>query len=294
MTSAALGAPVDERTHTLHCMEIWGGNAAVDEFISVPGVDAHVISRPHEGGAGGGDIHYVSTCAAGIISRFVLADVSGHGESASAVAGSLRRLMRKHVNEADQSLFTRALNREFGGLSESGRFATAILASYFAPTDHLIVCNAGHPPPLWFRAAEGRWQELTAEAPGVQSAGRQSTKGVRDLPLGIIEPTEYLQFAAALGAGDIVVFYTDALIEAAPKGGKMLGAAGLLRLAESMDRSRPEEIGPRLMQGVADYRGTPADDDATVLVLHHNAAEAPSLSLAERVRVWGRMLGVMS
>jgi len=282
----------NERTHALHCMEIWGGNAAVEEFISLPGVDAHVISRPHQGGSGGGDIHYVSTCAAGIISRFVLADVSGHGESASQVAGSLRRLMRKHVNEADQSRFTRTLNREFGGMTEHGRFATAILASYFAPTDHLIVCNAGHPPPLWHHAKENRWGVLEHDAPGATMHSAEAV-GVRNLPLGILEPTEYQQFAALLGPGDVVVFYTDALIEAAPAGGAQLGVEGLLALAAGLDASKPEGIGPGLMERVAAYRGGDSDDDETVLVLHHNAAEAPSLSLGERVRVWGRMLGVM-
>ena len=35
------------------------------------------------------------------------------------------------------------MNSEFGKLSEDGTFATAILATYFSPKDHLVVVNAG-------------------------------------------------------------------------------------------------------------------------------------------------------
>ena len=63
--------------HLLQCMEIWGGNRAVENAVSVHGIDAWVLSEPHGGGERGGDVHYVSMCGAGKISRFALADVSG-------------------------------------------------------------------------------------------------------------------------------------------------------------------------------------------------------------------------
>jgi len=48
-------------------MEIWGGNRFVETGVELPGLDAWVYSRPHGGAEGGGDVHYVSSCAAGMI-----------------------------------------------------------------------------------------------------------------------------------------------------------------------------------------------------------------------------------
>jgi len=165
--------------HALQCMEIWGGNQAHDSGVSVPGIDAWVYSVPHAGGRAGGDIHYVSMCGGGKISRFAVADVSGHGEHVDALAVKLRSLMRRYINTLNQARFARALNEEFGRLAEGGTFATAVLATYYAPKDHLVVVNAGHPSPLWYRSTVGTWQKLVPET-------ARRTDEVANLPLGII------------------------------------------------------------------------------------------------------------
>ncbi|MCP4593424.1 MAG: SpoIIE family protein phosphatase, partial [bacterium] len=130
------------------------------DAVSVPGIDAWVYSRPVGGQSSGGDIHYVSTCGGGKIARFAVADVSGHGVAVSELATQLRKLMRAHINTVDQTRFIRVLNRAFTALASDGKFATALLATYFAPTAHLITCNAGHPPPLWYRSADQTWRSL--------------------------------------------------------------------------------------------------------------------------------------
>src|SRR5947207_300791 len=62
--------------HALQCMEIWGGSAAASaQSVNTPGLHATVLSRPFEGAAEGGDIHYVTVCGGGIITRAILADV---------------------------------------------------------------------------------------------------------------------------------------------------------------------------------------------------------------------------
>ena len=135
----------DMQPHHLECMEIWGGNRAVDRAIAVTGIDVWVVSQPYGGDTHGGDVYFVSSCGAGKIARFALADVAGHGVTVGDLGAKLRRLMRKHLNRLDQTRFARDLNKEFATLSREDTFATALLASYFAPTDHLIICNAGHP-----------------------------------------------------------------------------------------------------------------------------------------------------
>jgi len=273
--------------HRLECMEIWGGNRAVEDAISVHGIDAWVVSEPHAGAEGGGDVHYVSMCGMGRISRFAVADVAGHGASVNHLAVALRSLMRRNINRVDQTRFARGLNREFMALAKDGVFATAVLATYFTPTDQLITCNAGHPPPLWYRAGERAWQRLVPGAPG-------HLEEAANLPLGVVEPTPYEQFAVSLEKGDLILIYTDSLIEAMNPQGKPLGEAGLLALARGLDAERPDSLCRSLLQAVTDYRaGTPADDDVTMLLLHHNAADPPRQSLGEMAKVMGKLLGLV-
>lgn len=61
----------------VQCMEVWGGNSAVATKLEVAGLDAWLSCQPYQGAGQGGDIHYVSTCGSGRVSRFVIADVSG-------------------------------------------------------------------------------------------------------------------------------------------------------------------------------------------------------------------------
>ncbi len=277
---------------TLQCMEIWGGNEAVDDAISVPGIDAIVHSRPHAGSGQGGDIYFVSVCGAGAISRFVLADVAGHGDSVGDLATKLRRIMRKNINNANPSQLAVRLNDEFGEVSDDGRFATALVMTYFAPSDHLIVTNAGHPSPLWYQASSKTWSVMNADDGRIRASGNESV-GARNLPLGIIDGTEYQQFVVPLGKDDIVVAYTDSLIEASNAQGVQLGEAGLLGLVREIDTSDVSTIGTRIESAVAAFRdGAQAEDDLTVLVLSHNAGSPAKQGLAEKIRVLGRMVGL--
>ncbi len=272
--------------HALQCMEVWGGNEAIDNAISVPGIDAFISSKPYHGDAGGGDIHYVSMCGGGRISRFAIADIAGHGATVSDLADRLRSLMRKYINTLDQTRFARALNRDFSHLARDGRFATALLATYFAPTDHLIICNAGQPRPMWYHAPTRSWEVLDPSMP-------QRAAEVVNLPLGVIEPTHYEQFAVKLARGDLVLIYTDALVEAMNAAGSLLGEKGLLELVRRMNVDEPHLLNQRLRAAVAEYHGgAAAADDETLLVLHHNAADPPRQSVGQKMHVMAKMLGL--
>ena len=278
--------------HDLVCMEVWGGNSARRTAISTPGLDAWVRSEPYQQARAGGDVYYASMCGAGAIARYSLADVSGHGESIAGFATSLRHMMRKHINQLDQSRFARSLNEELTALSTEGRFATALLTTYFAPTDHLVVVNAGHPRPLWRRRSQAKWQLLTPESVGADALPDHLPPG--NLPLGIIEPTSYEQFAAPLDVGDLILIYSDALTEARSPGGKMLGEQGLLDLMETLDIADPATLADRLVDAIHAYRGGAASDDPlTVMVLHHNAGNPPPQSLLEKMTVVAKMLGLV-
>ena len=211
----------------------------------------------------------------------------GTGRAVDNLATRLRRLMRKYINRLNQTRFARDLNREFSDFAETGTFATALLASYFAPTSYLILCNAGHPPPLWYRAQSGTWQQLKHTIP-------ELLHQAANLPLGIIEPTDYHQFAVQLEPGDLVLIYSDAVIEASDAAGKLLGDEGLLAEVGRLDAARPAQFCHALRAALAAFRNqAPAEDDMTLLLLHHNGARPPRQSFRQMMKLMGKMCGLV-
>jgi len=253
--------------HGLQCMEIWGGTETADAGLSVPGMDGWVTSRPFQGDAAGGDIHYVSLCGHGMLSRFLVADVSGHGQVVASLAAELRGLMAQYVNTPDQTEFVSNLNQEFATLAEGGKFATAVVTSYYSWERQLVLCNAGHPHPLWYSAADDHWHPLHHETAHTHEV-------IRNLPLGVLAQTNYEQFAVGLGRGDLVVIYTDSLVEAEAPGRAVLGESGLLELARSIGARAPGELCRGLLAGVCEHAaGRLPNDDVTILTLRHTGAE---------------------
>lgn len=248
--------PADSAQH-MTCLEIWGGNQPFDNAVVVPGLDAWVYSKPYGQSDAGGDVYYVSSCATGRITRLLLADVSGHGAVVSETARALRSLMQRYVNFIDQTAFVRSMNTKFAEMSDAGTFATAIVSTFFAPTNELSLCIAGHPPPLHFRASDGTWS-LLHDAAG-------------NIPLGIDDISDWSQFTVRLGVGDLVVCYTDSLMESYDSNGEMLGAAGLLAIAQSLKVTDPQQAIPILLQAIVDRAaGNLSQDDVTVLLFRPN------------------------
>jgi serine phosphatase RsbU (regulator of sigma subunit) len=263
-------------------MEVWGGSQITTRAVEFGGLDAWVYSKPYGNAQHGGDVYYASSCATGRISRLLLADVSGHGDSVAATAADLRTLMRRFVNRLDQTEFVRLLNQQFVELSQEGTFATAIVATFFAPSGRLTVCNAGHPRPLLYRAAQRQWNFLGSDFLGNDGPDVQSTPS--NIPLGLLEMSEYEQFDVELKSGDCVLSYTDALMESNDAGGQMLGEGGVLRIARLLgDVVEPQQLIESLLREIAERSPEKlSEDDVTVLVVRANGRQ-PRYSFGEKL-----------
>jgi serine phosphatase RsbU (regulator of sigma subunit) len=278
-------------------MELVGGNRVVRQALTAPGLDVWLDSRPFKAEAGG-DVHYFSRCGSGRVTRLAIADVSGHGKAADQMALWLRGLMRKYINLLDQTGFAQAINREFAAGTEDATFATAMLMTYYAPTNHLIVCNAGHPRPLWYDSRKRQWKWLDAQVPEPgpslrEARGTYLLRPVHNLPLGVIEPTDFVQFAVNLSMHDLVVVYTDGISEARNPARKMLGEDGLLQLVQETALSEPARFGADLLDKIDAWReGRPADDDQTLIVLRRNEEALPRPTLRSAMGLLGKMLGL--
>ena len=205
----------------LQCMEIWGGIEPVERTVSTPGLDLWVFSQPFQGDEQGGDVYYVTLCGGGVITRIVVADVSGHGSSVAEFSLSLRALLRKNINQKSSE--------------EAGR--TAQPAVYRDGGDAAVRDGARDHLSRIPRSAVGLQRRTSAPAllPGERRtvvASSPSSAAITaecNLPLGLDEETSYQTFDLKLGPGDLVVFYTDALTEAADHSRKAARRSGVAR-----------------------------------------------------------------
>lgn len=255
MPEVSQQASTDE--NVMHCMEVCGGHGTVDRRLQRPGIDVWICSESHQDvRAGGGDLHFVSSCASGRITRVLLAEVCGFGALFQQVAGQLRDLIRANVNSITHVRAVRQLNKQLAAASLEGGFASTLITTYFAPTRSLSVCNAGHPPPAIYRKQSDSWSLL---------------KGLPDDSVaptdpGLLELREYQQHKTTLEPGDWLVAYSNALTEARDPAGHTIGVDGVLERLRQLGFANSPSLPRDLLNSIRRARsGNLEQSDATVL-----------------------------
>jgi serine phosphatase RsbU (regulator of sigma subunit) len=183
----------------------------------------------------------------------VVADVAGKGMPAALLMASFQSSLHTLVQEPlPLSSLVRRLNVYCCAHSLDGRrFTTAILAQLDPATGELEYVNAGHNAPL-LRRADGRLETL--EAGGV--------------PLGIRADESYAMGRVRLAPGDVLVCYTDGVVEARGAAGEDYGEDRLRALLREPAPAGAAEVLRRVMAAIEAYTGDAARaDDETCLVL---------------------------
>ncbi|MDQ1262502.1 MAG: phosphoserine phosphatase RsbU/P [Euryarchaeota archaeon] len=134
--------------------------------------------------------------------QFAIADVSGKGVPA-ALFMALSRIIVRACSAPQRGVAERlgCANKmivDDSGSATSGMFVTLFFAMLNRKDRSLVYANAGHNPPLLFRAASSSIEET--EVTGVA--------------LGMMEDMEYEQRQLVLQSGDILFLYTDGIVEA--------------------------------------------------------------------------------
>ena len=254
----------------MSCMEVWGGNTSTDSSMDLPGLSCRVWSQSFGQGDAGGDVYYLSSCASGRLTRFLLADVCGHGESAADGAEALRDMMRQNVNRIRQTQLVQAVNRELAVADMPGRFATALIGTWFAPTSDVVLHNAGHPIPLIYRASTGVWS--------ICDSRPRERVAMQNMPLGIDERTGYSEHRVKLQPGDLLLCYTDALSESKNSSGKYIQTSGLVDILQALDGIPSDELIERLLERLDSSSPGNLDRDDVTVMLFEATTKAVSLT----------------
>ncbi|HWU85633.1 MAG TPA: PP2C family protein-serine/threonine phosphatase, partial [Kofleriaceae bacterium] len=199
-----------------------------------------------------------------------IGDVTGHGVASAmvtaAAVGACGVYARRSGTRLELAELIAALDaavRRVGG----GQLAMTCFAAVLDPARRdLAYVSCGHTAPYLCRAgaAPGAAIELHA------LVGRGN-------PLGTGAPARPRVVHRSFGPGDLVVWYTDGVIEAQDPGGRPFGDRRLQHLLKRLDRQRlsPASVHELVQAGVAAHRaGRPLADDETVVVAQ--LAEAAS------------------
>ncbi len=256
---------------SLQCMEVRGGHGEAVNFFRRPGLDVWIWSQPRRNPhIEGGDMHYISSCASGRITRMLMADVGGIENHFSDVAARLRELMKKNINVIAQNSAVQQLSEHMHRTSEQGGFASTLLSTFFAPTRSLTVCNAGHPPPLCYYAAIDEWKLLKAER------STTSLNSHHDLS-GTVTEEEFQKFRLTLDVGDMVLSFSNALTECRLRDGSTLGLFGLQELVRRLSDQPLDE--QALDRWITEIRGEHPDnlrnEDVTVMLSKVTRSRVP-------------------
>jgi phosphoserine phosphatase RsbU/P len=182
----------------------------------------------------------------------VIADVAGKSVPAALLMATLQASLRTIAGEnAPLADLVARLNRYACAHSLNGmRFTTAVLGEYNTASRRLTYVNAGHNAPI-LRRANGAVETL--EAGG--------------LPLGIRLDRPYETASLELRPGDVLILFTDGVVEAFNESGEEFGNErwlGAIRSLPDWDASQTLQF---LMQRVDDFVGaTRQSDDITCLV----------------------------
>jgi sigma-B regulation protein RsbU (phosphoserine phosphatase) len=248
----------------LACAETWAGNERTASLVELPGLTVWVHSLPVGPGHAGGDVHYVSVCPSCIVSRIALADVSGHGQAVAVFGEKLRELMQRYLRDLEQIALMRDLNQAVREELGDGHYATMVAVGWHGRRGLAVLTNAGHPPPLWYRASRDEWSWLETQ--------RASERGRRaGVPLGLLADVTYDRLVVKLQSGDLMVLYSDGVSEATSPVGNELGRDSLMNMTRALDSRSAEALGTQLASALRVFRGDgePLDDE-TIIVMRRN------------------------
>lgn len=182
----------------------------------------------------------------------VLADVSGKGIAAALLMAKLSAEMRYClVSEGSPHAALKRLNNVFCSERWEDRFITLILVILDPVTHRFWLINAGHHPAI-LRKAKGHLELL-----GENHSG---------LPIGDPKNGEYEMETGSLEPGDVLVLFTDGVIDALNERDEAFGQDRLLSTIREATGG-PKEIGNALVNAVHRFVGSRTQTDDICLVV---------------------------
>jgi sigma-B regulation protein RsbU (phosphoserine phosphatase) len=188
---------------------------------------------------------------------FAIGDVAGKGISAALLMATIQSTMRTQLSTANgagptqlsTSKLVSTLNRQLYATTAPEKYATFFFALYDDLTHTLSYTNAGHLAPILLSGAAMTTLDSTGTVVGAFPIARYGEKNVQ------------------LKQGDMLVSYTDGIVEPENAYGEMYGEERLKDLLVKYANVDSSEIIARTMEAVNQWTGSlELQDDMTMVV----------------------------
>lgn len=217
----------------------------------IPRMEIAAYSRPAQ--IVGGDYFDFSRFANGSYSLSI-GDIAGHGVSASLLMASLQTALSSLIpTQTSPVEVIERINHLFCHNIHFTTFASLFLSSFDPQTYQLTYSNAGHNPPLLIRKVGDEAVTMTALNPTGPA-------------IGLIEGAPYTAGVLTLKPGDLLLFYTDGVVETASPQAEFFGLSGLERvLRQSYDLPRLDVVNAVVKELTDFARSDQFADDTTII-----------------------------
>jgi len=187
---------------------------------------------------------------------FVIGDVMGKGIPAGLLMTMLRGMLRAEVlTGLPPDRILHDLNQlAINDLDQSHRFVTLFYSDYDPRTRKLRFANAAHNPPLLWKSSEQKIIKLDAEG----------------FVLGLQKDAEYNCGEIKLNENDLVLYYTDGVIDTSNSLGQRFDEERLIKTLTKLCKQSytSQEILNKIFKKLDDFTGQNRhlEDDATMVI----------------------------
>jgi len=185
----------------------------------------------------------------------VVGDSMGKGIPAALLMTTVRAVWQSRAVSGFESPgdIMKAINRiVYSDLKATESFMTMFCALYEPKTSNFKYCNAGHNPPIL--RSEKNKSCVQLEIGGI--------------PIGMFPDAEYHSDEFIMQKDDLIVMYTDGVIEARDKNDEEFGYNRLCELIDQNYFKPSKEIANNILSAITQYTGNSSfSDDVTIVVL---------------------------
>ncbi len=222
------------------------------EVPNIPGLEIAAFSRPAQ--IVGGDYFDFIDFSNGF-HGLAIADVAGHGVSASLHMASIQALLRTlvPVNKSPAEVM-RQVHKLFIHNIRFETFVTFFIGAFDSSTKRLTFCNAGHQPPLVLHKNKSKKESVEMLRP-------------TGAAIGLVEEAEFAEKTIELQEEDLLVMYTDGVTEAVNPQNQEFGRERLVKLSRQVNNTPVKEVVQQIRQGLEEFsEGKPLADDTTIVI----------------------------
>jgi sigma-B regulation protein RsbU (phosphoserine phosphatase) len=184
----------------------------------------------------------------------VVGDASGKGLAAALMIANVQSSLRTAAlfTGGNLAALLKVVNHQVYTSSSKDRYATLFYGVFDSSTHILRYVNAGHNPPVVIRR-DGSMHSLE----------------IGGAPVGLFADSEYGEGSVQIETGDLVIAFTDGLIEATNQDGEEWGVQGLLKAAASAAQCSQDagDLVHSSFNSMDDFSRGQQTDDATLAVV---------------------------